>query len=239
MDRYRPKRSPGSDRFLGIFSPGADSSGAAAGFELHEDELFGAVSPLSSGTRNPNPSPLSPSTRTAAFRRPAEGILAALPEEDRRRSPPSTTAASAASFLQRRPSISSSASSSPSASISPASSASTSSAARMIPAIPKPKPEYSLSIPGVRIQPQSAPVNIPVAAMRARRGPNEVVEEEVGEGDGDEDEMLPPHEIVAKARAKESPMTTFSVLEGAGRTLKGRDLRQVRNAIWRKTGFLD
>jgi hypothetical protein len=29
------------------------------------------------------------------------------------------------------------------------------------------------------------------------------------------------------------------VLEGAGRTLKGRDLRQVRNAVWRKTGLLD
>ncbi|PWA74521.1 Senescence regulator [Artemisia annua] len=26
---------------------------------------------------------------------------------------------------------------------------------------------------------------------------------------------------------------------GAGRTLKGRDLRLVRNAVWRKTGFLD
>ena len=57
--------------------------------------------------------------------------------------------------------------------------------------------------------------------------------------DEDDEEMLPPHEMVARARARESPMTTFSVLEGAGRTLKGRDLRQVRNAVWRKTGFLD
>jgi Senescence regulator len=59
------------------------------------------------------------------------------------------------------------------------------------------------------------------------------------EDKSDEEEMLPPHEIVARAHAKESPLTTFSVLEGAGRTLKGRDLRQVRNAVWRKTGFLD
>jgi hypothetical protein len=29
------------------------------------------------------------------------------------------------------------------------------------------------------------------------------------------------------------------VLEGAGRTLKGRDLRRVRNAVLRRTGFLD
>jgi hypothetical protein len=28
-------------------------------------------------------------------------------------------------------------------------------------------------------------------------------------------------------------------MEGAGRTLKGRDLRRMRNAVWRTTGFLD
>ena len=56
--------------------------------------------------------------------------------------------------------------------------------------------------------------------------------------DDDDDEMLPPHEIVARGSGV-TPNSTFSVLEGVGRTLKGRDLRQVRNAIWRKTGFLD
>jgi hypothetical protein len=55
--------------------------------------------------------------------------------------------------------------------------------------------------------------------------------------DGDE-ELLPPHEIVARGSGV-SPRTTFSVLEGVGRTLKGRDLRQVRNAVLRQTGFLD
>lgn len=54
----------------------------------------------------------------------------------------------------------------------------------------------------------------------------------------EEGEMLPPHEIVAKSLAQ-SPMLACSVLEGVGRTLKGRDLRQVRNAVWRQTGFLD
>jgi hypothetical protein len=29
------------------------------------------------------------------------------------------------------------------------------------------------------------------------------------------------------------------MLEGVGRTLKGRDLRRVRNAVLRKTGLLD
>jgi hypothetical protein len=28
------------------------------------------------------------------------------------------------------------------------------------------------------------------------------------------------------------------VTEGAGRTLKGRDLRHVRNTVWKRTGFL-
>lgn len=60
-------------------------------------------------------------------------------------------------------------------------------------------------------------------------------EEEVGRhGDDEMEEMVPPHVIVAR-----SHMTSFSVLEGAGRTLKGRDLRRVRNAVLQKTGFLD
>jgi hypothetical protein len=82
--------------------------------------------------------------------------------------------------------------------------------------------------------PQSLPVNVPVAQLR--KPPVVMV---MGEAEDEDDEMLPPHEMVARARARESPLTTFSVLEGAGRTLKGRDLRQVRNAVWRKTGFLD
>jgi hypothetical protein len=45
--------------------------------------------------------------------------------------------------------------------------------------------------------------------------------------------VVPPHEIVARRAAAHS-----SVLEGAGRTLKGRDLRRVRNAVLRRTGFL-
>jgi hypothetical protein len=38
---------------------------------------------------------------------------------------------------------------------------------------------------------------------------------------------------------RERAAASFSVREGAGRTLKGRDLRRVRNAIWEKTGFQD
>ncbi|KAJ0967627.1 hypothetical protein J5N97_024544 [Dioscorea zingiberensis] len=46
--------------------------------------------------------------------------------------------------------------------------------------------------------------------------------------------VIPPHEYLWRNRA-----ASFSVHEGIGRTLKGRDLRRVRNAIWEKTGFQD
>ncbi|KAG6649350.1 hypothetical protein CIPAW_07G206400 [Carya illinoinensis] len=84
---------------------------------------------------------------------------------------------------------------------------------------------------------QSAPMKVPVISNAMAKRSN-VLLLDVDEDDGEEADMLPPHEIVAKGSGV-SPKTTFSVPEGVGRTLKGRDLRQVRNAIWRKTGFLD
>ncbi|XVF87734.1 hypothetical protein PTKIN_Ptkin18bG0144500 [Pterospermum kingtungense] len=58
-----------------------------------------------------------------------------------------------------------------------------------------------------------------------------------GDDDGDED-MVPPHEWLAKKLAR-SQISSFSVCEGIGRTLKGRDLSKVRNAVLTKTGFLE
>jgi hypothetical protein len=52
--------------------------------------------------------------------------------------------------------------------------------------------------------------------------------------DDDQDGRVPPHEYLARRRG-----ASFSVHEGIGRTLKGRDLRQVRNAIWKRVGFED
>ncbi|XP_039798410.1 uncharacterized protein LOC120663613 [Panicum virgatum] len=78
---------------------------------------------------------------------------------------------------------------------------------------------------------RSAPVRIPSEPARRGRWA------QAGAGGSGEDAgeaMVPPHEIVARRAAAHS-----SVLEGAGRTLKGRDLRRVRNAVLRRTGFLD
>ncbi|GJN02320.1 hypothetical protein PR202_ga19659 [Eleusine coracana subsp. coracana] len=60
--------------------------------------------------------------------------------------------------------------------------------------------------------------------------------------DGDDDDdgyggraaMVPPHELAWRSRA-----ASMSVHEGIGRTLKGRDLSRVRDAVWKRTGFED
>lgn len=58
------------------------------------------------------------------------------------------------------------------------------------------------------------------------------------EDDDENDPKLPPHEFIARRLAR-SQISSFSVFEGVGRTLKGRDLSKVRNAILNKTGFLE
>lgn len=46
--------------------------------------------------------------------------------------------------------------------------------------------------------------------------------------------VVSPHEVVARRAAAHS-----SVLEGAGKMLKGRNLRRVCNVVLRRTRFLD
>ncbi|CAN4116576.1 unnamed protein product [Withania somnifera] len=50
-------------------------------------------------------------------------------------------------------------------------------------------------------------------------------------------EMIPPHVITDRRIA--GKVMSFSICSGYGRTLKGRDLSQVRNSILRMTGFLE
>ncbi|KAF5196747.1 senescence regulator (Protein of unknown function, DUF584) [Thalictrum thalictroides] len=65
------------------------------------------------------------------------------------------------------------------------------------------------------------------------------------DGDDDDDDYngkvgkIPPHEYLMARQMGKTQAASFSVHEGRGRTLKGRDLSRVRNAIWEKTGFED
>ncbi|CAN1144030.1 hypothetical protein LINPERHAP2_LOCUS13889 [Linum perenne] len=90
------------------------------------------------------------------------------------------------------------------------------------------------SAPGRKLK-QSAPMKVPpMISIKQRR--SRFRDEGNEDGRFDDEMMLPPHEIVARENWRQSSQ---SMLEGAGRTLKGRDLRQVRNAVFRQTGFLD
>ncbi|KAJ1285378.1 hypothetical protein BS78_03G275100 [Paspalum vaginatum] len=55
---------------------------------------------------------------------------------------------------------------------------------------------------------------------------------------GAEAGIVPPHVLAARRCAGERRVVASSVCVGHGRTLKGRDLRAVRNAVLHMTGFL-
>ncbi|KAL4325709.1 hypothetical protein GQ457_11G012760 [Hibiscus cannabinus] len=77
------------------------------------------------------------------------------------------------------------------------------------------------------VKQQSAPVTIPDWSNAC-----------TNDDDDEYNTKFPPHEIIARRLAR-SQISSFSVLEGVGRKLKGRDLRKVRNAVLTKTGFLE
>ncbi|KAE8654229.1 disease resistance protein RPM1-like isoform X1 [Hibiscus syriacus] len=106
---------------------------------------------------------------------------------------------------------------------------------------------------GVKQQ-QSAPVNIPDWSKFSRKNKSKKGlswhDDDDDDYDDDDDHdsgaeeeegfdsKLPPHEFLAKRLAR-SQISSFSVFEGVGRKLKGRDLRKVRNAVLTRTGFLE
>ncbi|GMI97002.1 hypothetical protein like AT5G60680 [Hibiscus trionum] len=99
--------------------------------------------------------------------------------------------------------------------------------------------------PVVRGAPASLPVNIPdwskilKEEYRDNRRRSESDDDDAEGDDWSEGGVrIPPHEFLAKQMAR-TRIASFSVHEGIGRTLKGRDLRRVRNAIFEKTGFQD
>lgn len=236
---FRHRRSPSSDRFLGVFSSPqsdnaiGDANVSIAGDELNEDDVFWTGDFAEPQRRSTSP---TLNSRRQTFRQPEKfGILAALPEDHRKRNRP---------VVCRKPSITSSPTSTKLFHSPPISSShsATMPFSRVFPSIPKPPLDredsynrnYSQTMPVRKFQ-HSVPVNVPMMPKKAPRSGLADVEIDNDEGD---DEMLPPHEIVARGSAR-SPKTTFSVLEGVGRTLKGRDLRRVRNAVFHQTGFLD
>ncbi|KAJ7948011.1 Senescence regulator [Quillaja saponaria] len=239
--RFGQRKSTSTERFLGAFSYGQSenpnfTSSVNDSDELSEDDVV-----FLSGQYNEPNHPSTPSSPSASstlrhqhrhqnhhsykgFGPPDTfGILAALAEDE------TSPSVRSVSHFYHKASVSSSSSSS-------------SSSSRLIPVIPKPPPErISLHTNSSTLKyHQSAPVNVPVlsqAMMNTRRRQREFDEVAVDEDEGD-GEMLPPHEIVARSSVQ-SPILACSVLEGVGRTLKGSDLRKVRNAVWRQTGFLD
>ncbi|CAH2038228.1 unnamed protein product [Thlaspi arvense] len=88
----------------------------------------------------------------------------------------------------------------------------------------------------------SAPVNVPDWSKIYRVNSVESIHESEEEDDEDTG-MMPPHEYLAKSQKRRSRKSGggggggASVFEGVGRTLKGRELRRVRDAIWSQTGF--
>eukprot|EP00252_Welwitschia_mirabilis_P009491 TRINITY_DN22123_c0_g1_i1.p1 TRINITY_DN22123_c0_g1~~TRINITY_DN22123_c0_g1_i1.p1 ORF type:complete len:191 (+),score=4.44 TRINITY_DN22123_c0_g1_i1:985-1557(+) len=107
--------------------------------------------------------------------------------------------------------------------------------------VPHPQQNMSPLQPRNDERPRSVPMNVP--DWRKILGIDEASklgfhEADISSSDEDEDERLPPHEFLAREYAR-SQIVTKSVLQGVGRTLKGRDMRRVRNAVWKSTGFLD
>lgn len=239
MEAFRPRKSSLSDRLLGSFvAPETVETavGGNDGGELDEREVFCVGTDFSSKSLSLETEDHSSASTTMSpsdsFRLlpsvQSFGILAALPEDDK---PQQKMPVRSSTFMQRKSSMSSMNTTSSSTSTSPSSSS-----ARVM--IPKPKSsEYS---GGAIIKfPQSAPMNVPIVSRERERNRWGEVDYEYVSDDDEGEGKLPPHEIVARASIRDSPMTTFSVLEGVGRTLKGSDLRRVRNAVWRQTGFLD
>ncbi|KAL2339190.1 hypothetical protein Fmac_013636 [Flemingia macrophylla] len=96
------------------------------------------------------------------------------------------------------------------------------------------------------VRTSSAPMDIPDwSKIYGKKCVEEVVNKKLDCGhhgdhyhEIDDDDMIPPHEWISRKLAR-SQISSFSVCEGIGRTLKGRDLSKVRNAILTKTGFIE
>ncbi|XP_022877973.1 uncharacterized protein LOC111395966 [Olea europaea var. sylvestris] len=79
----------------------------------------------------------------------------------------------------------------------------------------------------------SAPVNVPDWSKIYRINSVDSLHKLDDGFENGDSELVPPHEYLARSR----DMAANSVFKGVGRTLKGRDMRRVRDAVWSQTGF--
>lgn len=92
---------------------------------------------------------------------------------------------------------------------------------------------------GIRHVAASAPVNVPDWSKIYRVNSVESMQDWESEdfSDHKDSKMVPPHEYLARESARSRKLAANSVFEGAGRTLKGRDMSRVRETVWSQTGF--
>ena len=80
----------------------------------------------------------------------------------------------------------------------------------------------------------SAPVDVPDWSKIYQADSVESLHDSNDGADDQDSEIVPPHEYLAREYRR---MAANSVFEGVGRTLKGRDMSRVRDAVWNQTGF--
>ncbi|KAI5073967.1 hypothetical protein GOP47_0011980 [Adiantum capillus-veneris] len=248
----QPLSSSLMDKFLGMsLSPASvqslssDTSDANDLDELDEQEIWGmeiSGKPYADGSKEQQQTPL-PRRMISSSRRLSATPESRSPLKDGSTSWTASTANSLSSISGTLPGFSPLGSGGRSLSARILSSEATArrvpAASRMIPRMSQQYGEALSSSVRAPAMPQSAPLNIPHWSKLERRHdtrPRVHLDDDDAE-DGDE-ERLPPHELLAREYAR-SEKTSFSVLEGAGHTLKGRDLSRVRNAVLTYTGFVE
>ncbi|CAN6327506.1 unnamed protein product [Urochloa humidicola] len=122
----------------------------------------------------------------------------------------------------------------------------------------------SAIVPSARSKPPASPpeMSVPVEISRRKRrcrpwaAPEHATfDQETGGSDGEEEDyctddaklqrsvkggltIVPPHVLLARRRLGRRT-AAYSMCAGKGRTLKGRDLRDVRNFVLKMTGFIE
>ncbi|MFS8015445.1 putative senescence regulator S40 [Helianthus anomalus] len=91
----------------------------------------------------------------------------------------------------------------------------------------------SMASPRGRHVATSAPVNVPDWSKIYRVDSVESMHDSDDGTDEHDSDMVPPHEYLVRSHRSAAK----SVFEGVGRTLKGRDMSRVRDAVWSQTGF--